>query len=95
MDLIINSGSDLASKVINPFSSHCSEKYKLDTLFSGFEFMTSDALPPELSKPFESLEAEEESEEKEESKTVNEENITDSESESNNESKVEDSIIIF
>src|SRR2546423_9496926 len=42
-DLIINSGSGLASKVIGPFSSHCSEKDKSDTLFSGIEFMTSDS----------------------------------------------------
>src|SRR5207249_7467042 len=35
--LIIESG--LASKVIGPFSSHCSENDKSDTLFSCFEFM--------------------------------------------------------
>ena len=38
-DLMINSESGLASKVIGPFSSHCSEKDKSDTLFSGFELM--------------------------------------------------------
>src|SRR5215204_5589203 len=39
MDLIISSESGLTSKVIGPFSSHCSEKDKLDILFSDFEFM--------------------------------------------------------
>ena len=39
MDLIISSESGLTSKVIGPFSSHCSEKDNQDTFFSGFEFM--------------------------------------------------------
>src|SRR4051812_22506138 len=38
-DLLINSGSGLTSKVIGPFSSHCSPEEEKDTLFSGFEFM--------------------------------------------------------
>ncbi|GES77212.1 hypothetical protein RCL_jg8543.t1 [Rhizophagus clarus] len=38
-DLIINSGSGLVSKVMGPFSSHCSGKDKYDTLFPGIEFM--------------------------------------------------------
>ena len=41
--MIINSESGLALNVIGPFSSHCSEKDKSDTLFSGTECMTFDS----------------------------------------------------
>lgn len=43
MDLIINSESDLALKVMGTFSLYCSEKNKYDTLFFGFKFMTSNS----------------------------------------------------
>ena len=41
MDLIINSGSGLALKMMGPFSLHDSGKNKYDTLFSGIKFITS------------------------------------------------------
>ena len=43
MNLIINSESGLASKVISSFSLHCSKKDKYNTLFSDIKFMTFNA----------------------------------------------------